>query len=509
MELVESVLRVAPDCLVTIENPRGPWFAGLPVIKRLLADPRWHLMVGSYCKLAGPLDGARAWPRKHTYILAYNVPPLLELPVCRNDCTHLLPGTRRHKVVLCTNKENHTGQHVVSNAMAKGVIPLGLFDLVWKAHLGELSRRRLADRRDARAGESEIPSRQEIAAERKLVRRDERREAIGGPASCAVTRSQRGTVADGAQEKGGTAKGVAQEEGCTSSDGAHEKGGTTESAAQEEGGTSPDGTPEKGGTSSDGVQKKGGTPIEPSTSLDPDEEESDESEDEWNPDIEPGVTDTPSGLGAFVPKVSLRDREKDSVPMRLFDINSGLRDAYAEYQPPASAVHPWARSYPGLQEDMPRYDLLNMPPWSLAFCDDITLAHKVKGGRPRMLLAYDCVTGGIRVKHEHSKADHGPALHEIITEEALDKRPYKVTIGSDGCGSMVHLRNAAKERGLDHWPLPPYAYKLNPVEGAIRHFKESVTCALMGGGHPRGCAHRGVCAVGGRLCGLVERAVPE
>ena len=77
--------------------------------------------------------------------------------------------------------------------------------------------------------------------------------------------------------------------------------------------------------------------------------------------------------------------------MRLFDINSGLRDVYAEYQPPTSSVHPWARSYPGLQEDMPRYDLLNMPPWSLAFCDDITLAHKVKGGRPRVLMAYDCV----------------------------------------------------------------------------------------------------------------------
>ena len=85
--------------------------------------------------------------------------------------------------MLCTNKENHTGQHVVSNAMAKGVIPLGLFDLVWKAHLGELSRRRLASRKEAREGDSEIPSRQEIAAERKLVRRDERREAIGGPAA--------------------------------------------------------------------------------------------------------------------------------------------------------------------------------------------------------------------------------------------------------------------------------------------------------------------------------------
>ena len=43
-------------------------------------------MIGSYCKLAGPLDGGRAWPQKHTYVLAYNVPPLLELPVCRHDC---------------------------------------------------------------------------------------------------------------------------------------------------------------------------------------------------------------------------------------------------------------------------------------------------------------------------------------------------------------------------------------------------------------------------------------
>ena len=83
------------------------------------------------------------------------------------------------------------------------------------------------------------------------------------------------------------------------------------------------------------------------------------------------------------------------------------------------------------------------------------------------------------MKHEKSKADHGTALDDVITEEGLDKRPYKVTVGSDNCGSMVHLKEAALARGIDHWPLPPYAYKLNPVEGAIRHFKEMVTCSLM------------------------------
>ena len=145
----------------------------------------------------------------------------------------------------------------------------------------------LARRREGkgREGQSEIPSRQEIAAEQKLVRRDERREAIGGPAACAVTRSQRGVAQGGAQEKGGTPFNGEQEKGGTPSDGAQEKGGTP-----------TDGMPEEAGTPSDGAQGKGGTTHEPSTSLDPDEEESDESDDEWNPDLEPGVTDTPSGL---------------------------------------------------------------------------------------------------------------------------------------------------------------------------------------------------------------------
>ena len=87
------------------------------------------------------------------------------------------------------------------------------------------------------------------------------------------------------------------------------------------------------------------------------------------------------------------------MPMRLYDINTAFRDAYPDYQPAESAVHPWARSYPGLQKGMPRYDVLNMPPWSLFFADDITFGHKVRGARPRMLFAYDVVTGGMRRRY--------------------------------------------------------------------------------------------------------------
>ena len=90
--------------------------------------------------------------------------------------------------MLCTNRENHPGQHVVGDAMAKGVIPLGLFDRVWKAHLGLLSERR----RDGRAGGREEARRadagtavseavsQAASARRKLERREARREGLCG-----------------------------------------------------------------------------------------------------------------------------------------------------------------------------------------------------------------------------------------------------------------------------------------------------------------------------------------
>ena len=90
--------------------------------------------------------------------------------------------------MLCTNWENHPGQDVVGDAIAKGVIPLGLFDRVWKAHLGLLFERRLDGRADgqkevlqAAAGQAASgTSLQAASAERKLERREARREALGG-----------------------------------------------------------------------------------------------------------------------------------------------------------------------------------------------------------------------------------------------------------------------------------------------------------------------------------------
>ena len=60
-----------------------------------------------------------------------------------------------------------------------------------------------------------------------------------------------------------------------------------------------------------------------------------------------------------------------------------------------------------------------------------------------MLIGVNTKSNGWRVKVQCGKFDNGDSINEVITEEALDKRPYKVTVASDGCGSMSLLRAAA------------------------------------------------------------------
>ena len=51
---------------------------------------------------------------------------------------------------------------------------------------------------------------------------------------------------------------------------------------------------------------------------------------------------------------------------------------------------------------------------------------------------------------------------------------------------MSLLRAAALRRGVDHWPLPPYAYDLNIAEGAINHFKQMVSAVMLAAMAPGG-----------------------
>ena len=51
---------------------------------------------------------------------------------------------------------------------------------------------------------------------------------------------------------------------------------------------------------------------------------------------------------------------------------------------------------------------------------------------------------------------------------------------------MTHLRDAALDLGIDHWPIPPYSPCFNLAEKAIGNFKSTVTACLLGA-----CADKG------------------
>ena len=71
-----------------------------------------------------------------------------------------------------------------------------------------------------------------------------------------------------------------------------------------------------------------------------------------------------------------------------------------------------------------------------------------------------------------SKTDNGLALRRILSFEGVHKLPYKCTVCSDNCGSMVHVINTAVSMGLNYEPTPPWEPNLNPAEAAINQMYE-------------------------------------
>ena len=137
--LVTRLQRLSPQTCFSIENPRGDHFPHLPGVRRLLRDRRWNLVSGSHCKCAGPFDRGD-WPQKDTDYLVSGVGRNFRLPLCEADCRHLVPGTGRHKVVICGGNDLPS-QRVLRDPMEKGMIPLGVFHRIHLAHLRWLARR--------------------------------------------------------------------------------------------------------------------------------------------------------------------------------------------------------------------------------------------------------------------------------------------------------------------------------------------------------------------------------
>ena len=177
VKFVRAILKEAPTTLVTLETPKNDVFPYLPGIHKLLKSNKWQMLTASYCSCANGLD-IGYWPQKDSNFLVLGVPRGSSLPMCNSNCDHLVPGTSRHQVVLCSDRRNHPGQFVIKDAMVKGVIPHGLISRIWKVHNQLLGIRAAAADRlkgsvrpgliDARAikQETEKSIRQRVAAYR-------------------------------------------------------------------------------------------------------------------------------------------------------------------------------------------------------------------------------------------------------------------------------------------------------------------------------------------------------
>ena len=382
--LCKALQLIVPQALFSIESPKGDHFIHLPGSRELLSDPRWHLLHESHCKTAGPHDRG-IWPQKDTDWLVSGVSRNFHLPMCDQDCRYLIPGTRRHKVVLCTGRNNHPEQEVLTDPMVKGRIPLGCFHRIEEAHKDWLCQQRHAY--------------------------------------------------------------VVEEADSDASTGSEE-------------------------ANSD---------IDDSELAQPDAQA---------PLDEAQINDEGQIIGEQVQPL------RSEVPTLAVE---------------PTGIKAWALAYPGLAAKG-RWDISVMQPGSLWFVDIIVLDFKVTGKKQGMLVCWDIVGGGIRVRPLKRKADAGIEFDKIITSESLDKRGYKVTISGDGCGAVGGkgdggglVKNAAFARKLDFYPLEPNRPQLNPVEGLIAAFKADVACVLLPAIKGGGIDESHICLAAEYVSATVER----
>ena len=76
-----------------------------------------------------------------------------------------------------------------------------------------------------------------------------------------------------------------------------------------------------------------------------------------------------------------------------------------------------------------------------------------------------CVKTRAKFKVDVTRKDqNGWAWSTIASSNGLHKLSYKVTVCSDGCGSMAHVANACVRMGMNHQYIPPHEQSLNEAE---------------------------------------------
>ena len=415
--LVQQLRYIAPLALITIESPSNNVFGHLPGIRKLLSSKEWRMLEASYCKEADPALDKGFWPQKDTTVLTHGLPRWFHGRLCDNDCGHLVPGTSRHRVQLCSGKNTLDSQYVVRDPMVKGMIPHGLIDGIFQAHL--VWRR---NKEESRL-DKEV---QKVSPQWSADAKRHTQESVMLRAAPVEE-----IFEDCAEAVSNSAEELQRQEQYTA------------------------------------------FVSETMPELDFTDDESDLSDAETEC-VEQLVIDPRERLEEFLVDDNGMFIEKEDTMIR--PQIGGDHDSGAQY------VSDWARFVPATDRSGPRWDCSQLRPGELLCADEISFDHATNpiGQRQHLLFVYDVKTRGIRVEEERSKTEHGEKFRKMAINEAWNKRPYKVTVIADGCGSMVHLRKAALELGIGTWEIAPYSPSYNPAEQAISRFKSTVMAVLLG-----------------------------
>ena len=101
-------------------------------------------------------------------------------------------------------------------------------------------------------------------------------------------------------------------------------------------------------------------------------------------------------------------------------------------------------------QHVPRFDLSALRPFEAMFVDNKDYPCAVRGGAKTALVFIDYFTRCKFKVDVSTKKNNGRAFLQIVVKNGIHKLSYPCRVYSDGCGSMVHVKEAAVKVGIDH-----------------------------------------------------------
>ena len=114
----------------------------------------------------------------------------------------------------------------------------------------------------------------------------------------------------------------------------------------------------------------------------------------------------------------------------------------------------------------PRFNIEQLKPWEVmtVFADEKEFPAPQRGRTKTSFILLEMASDGWFFKAENSKTQHGDSFRKIMVENGVHLLDYPRVIYTDGCGSMVHVRDMAIGMGINYIAIPPHSQSLNEAE---------------------------------------------